>query len=727
MGLKEATSVAENKNEKDRGGNSSGLKGNSQVGRKVALLNTRNIGIMAHIDAGKTTVTERILFYAGRLHKLGEVHDGTATMDYMDQERERGITITSAATACEWKDHRINIIDTPGHVDFTAEVERSLRVLDGAVAVFCAVAGVQPQSETVWRQADKYGVPRMALINKMDRVGADFNNAVQTMRERLGANAVPVHLPVGEEEAFCGIIDLVRMRMVGWEGEGNDSTQVVSDIPKELLAKAQEARGHMVEAIVETDDILMEKYLNEEEVTEKELLDALRRETIAGKLCPVLCATALKNKGIRLLLDAVVDFMPSPLDVGAISGTDPYSKEDISRAPSDDEHFSALAFKIITDPHVGRLTFIRVYSGVLRQGVQILNVRTGRKERMGRLLEMHADERLDLTELRAGDIGAVIGAKNTTTGDTLCDLKHCIELLPVNFPEPVVHIAIEPKSKADQEKLTDALIKLAEEDPTFKIRHNEETAQTIISGMGELHLDILIDRMQREFNVHANVGKPVVAYRETIRQRAEAVGKFVRQSGGRGQYGHVVLAVEPGETGSGFTFESKIVGGTIPKEYIPAVENGTRQALATGIVAGYPMVDVRVELLDGSYHEVDSSEIAFQTAGSIAVKDAVPKAKPVLLEPVMKIEVLCPDEYTGEVISDLNSRRGRLEGMEQVATTRKLFAIVPLADMFGYANDIRSRTQGRASYSMEFAHYEQVPTSIANIIMETAGNTYRFR
>jgi elongation factor G len=695
--------------------------------RRYTLSKTRNIGIMAHIDAGKTTVTERILFYSGRLHRVGEVHEGTATMDYMAQERERGITITSAATACEWKEHRINIIDTPGHVDFTAEVERSLRVLDGAVAVFCAVAGVQPQSETVWRQADKYGVPRIAFINKMDRVGADFQKAVNSMRDRLGAKPVPLQIPIGEEDRFRGVVDIVGMCAYEWIGEGTANELVEVPIPEDLKDVVELARHEAVAAAAECDEALMEKYVLEEEVSTEELRAALRKGAIANLICPVLTGTALKNKGTRLLLDAVIDYLPSPLDVASIIGKDPDSdQQEIERKPSDDEPFAGLAFKILTDPHVGRLTFVRVYSGVVKSGDMVLNVRTGRKERLGRLLEMHADQRIDLTELRAGDIGAVIGAKNTTTGDTLCDPKKPVALMAVTFPEPVVHIAIEPKTKADQDKLSDALNKLSEEDPTFRVRADEETGQTIIAGMGELHLDIIVDRMRREFNVHANVGKPMVAYRESIRVRAEAQGKFIRQSGGRGQYGDVVIAIEPGVPGSGFQFENKSVGGVVPKEYHNSVERGAREALESGIVAGYPMVDILVTLLDGSYHEVDSSEMAFQTAASMGVKAAVPKARPVLLEPVMKVEVVCPDEYTGEVISDFNGRRGRLESMEQIGAVRKVFAFVPLADMFGYANDIRSRTQGRASYSMEFAQYEPVPPSIANEIMERSGSSFRF-
>ncbi|NUM55516.1 MAG: elongation factor G [Candidatus Hydrogenedentes bacterium] len=696
--------------------------------RKFPLERTRNVGIMAHIDAGKTTVTERILFYSGRTHKIGEVHEGTATMDYMEQERERGITITSAATACEWKDHRINIIDTPGHVDFTAEVERSLRVLDGAVAVFCAVAGVQPQSETVWRQANKYGVPRIAFINKMDRVGADFKRAVQTMVDRLGARAVPIQLPIGQEDAYRGIVDVVRMKAIQFVGDGGQTKMEEIPIPADMMDAAKQAHHDCIAAAAECDEALMEKYILEEDFTTEEILQGLRKGVLSSHHCLVLCGTALRNKGVRLLLDAAIDYLPSPLDVGTIVGTDPDKAGEVKveRKPGDEEPFSGLAFKILTDPHVGRLTFVRVYSGVVKSGDMVLNVRTGRKERLGRLLEMHADQRIDLTELRAGDIGAVIGAKNTTTGDTLCDPKQPVALMSVTFPKPVVHIAIEPKTKADQDKMSEALVKLAEEDPTFRVRADEETGQTIISGMGELHLDIIVDRMRREFNVHANVGKPMVAYRESIRTKAEARGKFIRQSGGRGQYGDVVITVEPSEVGKGFEFENATVGGVVPKEFINAIEKGAKEALESGIVAGYPMEDVKVTLIDGSYHEVDSSEMAFNTASSMAVKAAVPKARPVLLEPVMKVEVVCPDEYTGEVISDFNGRRGRMESMEQQGTARKIFAYVPLGDMFGYANDIRSRTQGRASYSMEFAQYEPMPPNIANEIMEKSGSAFRF-
>ena len=697
------------------------------MARSLPLNKVRNIGIMAHIDAGKTTVTERVLFYSGRVHRVGEVHDGAATMDYMAQERERGITITSAATACEWKGHKINIIDTPGHVDFTAEVERSLRVLDGAVAVFCAVAGVQPQSETVWRQADRYHVPRIAFINKMDRVGANFEKAVKTMKDRLGANPIPVQLPIGAEDQFSGVIDLVTMKAYTWVGEGAGTEQVEIPIPAELQEQAEEWRHTLVEAAAECDEALMEKYFAEEELSTEEIIAAIRKGAISGAFTPVMAGTALRSKGVRLMLDNVVAYLPSPVDVDEIVGAEPHHPENkMSRKPSDEESFSALAFKIITDPHVGRLTFIRVYSGVLKAGDQVVNVRTGKRERLGRLLEMHANERSDLPELRAGDIGAVIGCKNTTTGDTLCDEKDPIALMKVDFPEPVVHIAIEPKTKADQDKMSDSLVKLAEEDPTFRVYSDEETGQTIIAGMGELHLDIIVDRMKREFKVEANVGKPMVAYRESIRKPAEAECKFVRQSGGRGQYGHVVLTLGPGEPNSGFTFENKVVGGVIPKEYIPAVEKGCREAVVSGVITGYPMVDVKVTLTFGSYHEVDSSEMAFQIAGSMALKQAAPKASPVLLEPVMKVEVITPDEYTGDVIGDFNSRRGRLEGMESESTTQTIKAFVPLAEMFGYANTLRSRTQGRASYSMEFSSYEPAPTGVANEIMEKAGNSFRF-
>ena len=703
-------------------------KARQDVPRTLPIEKMRNIGIMAHIDAGKTTVTERVLYYSGRLHRMGEVHDGAATMDYMEQERERGITITSAATACEWNGYHINIIDTPGHIDFTAEVERSLRVLDGAVAVFCAVAGVQPQSETVWRQAQRYHVPRIAFINKMDRVGADFNKAVKSMETRLGAVPVAIHMPVGAEDTFRAIIDLVEMQMITWDSDDLGAEQIITEVPADLHDEAVLRRHEMIDQVAGADDALTEQYLTDESsITVDDLRAAIRRCSLAMTITPVVCGTALRNKGTRLMLDAVVDYLPSPIDIPDYEGTVPYEPDKpVIRRPSDDEPFSALAFKILTDPHVGRLTFVRVYSGVIVAGAQVVNARTGRKERLGRLLEMHADERTDLKELHAGDIGAVIGCKNTTTGDTLCDPDEPVALLSVDFPEPVVHIAIEPKTKADQDKLSQALAKLAEEDPTFRVRVNDETAQTIIAGMGELHLEIIIDRLRREFKVEANVGKPMVTYRETIRGKAEVEKRFIRQSGGRGQYGHVIITLEPGETGTGYTFEDKTVGGCIPKEYIPAVSKGCQEATESGIVTGYPMVDVKVTLTYGTYHEVDSSEMAFQIAGSMAVKEAAPRAKPVLLEPMMQVEVLTPEEHTGEVMGDLDRRRGRLEGMESEAGVQTIRALVPLAEMFGYANELRSKTQGRATYSMQFAQYDQVPRNTANEIMEHMGSTYRF-
>ena len=696
------------------------------MARTYDLNTVRNIGIMAHIDAGKTTVTERVLFYSGRVHRVGEVHDGAATMDYMVQERERGITITSAATACDWNGHRINIIDTPGHIDFTAEVERSLRVLDGAVAVFCAVAGVQPQSETVWRQAEHYKVPRIAFINKMDRTGADFHRAVRTMEQRLGAKPVPLQIPVGQEDEFSGIIDLVEMRMITWTSDDEKNEQVVTEIPAANRDEADEWHHHLLEEIAHADDEFAEMYLDENHTLEQ-LKQAIRRVTLARSRTPVICGTALKNKGVRLMLDTIVDYLPAPTDMPDYEGTLPHHPDHkIIRKAADDEPFSALAFKILTDPHVGRLTFVRVYSGSLKAGDQVMNARTGKKERLGRLLEMHADERTDLKELHAGDIGAVIGCKNTTTGDTLCDYDDPVALMSVDFPEPVVHIAIEPKTKADQDKMGMALAKLSDEDPTFRVRTHEETGQTIIAGMGELHLDILVDRMRREFKVEANVGRPMVAYRETISRRAEAEKRFIRQTGGRGQYGHVVLTVEPGEPGSIFTFEDKIVGGVIPKEYIPAVEKGCRNALETGVVSGFSMVDVKVTLTFGSFHEVDSSEMAFEIAGSMAVKEAAVKAHPILLEPIMKVEGIVPDENIGDVIGDFDKRRGRLEGMQAEGTAQTLHAHVPLAEMFGYSNDLRSRTQGRATYSMEFERFAPVPPNVANEIMKKAGSLYRF-
>ncbi len=696
--------------------------------RTLPIEKMRNIGIMAHIDAGKTTVTERLLFSSGRLHRMGEVHDGAATMDFMEQERERGITIMSAATACQWNGYHINVIDTPGHIDFTAEVERSLRVLDGAVAVFCAVAGVQPQSETVWRQAQRYHVPRIAFINKMDRVGADFFKAVESMDKRLDAHPIPLHWPIGAEDKFRGIIDLVEWRMVCWDKDGTENHQVLKDVPAEFAEEAEMHRHELIEAVASVDHSLMEQFINNaDDISAADLKAAIRRCTLAAQLTPVIAGTALRNKGTRLLLDAVVDYLPSPVDMGAFPASKPDKPDEtIERNPSDDEPFAALAFKVLSDPHVGRLTFVRVYSGQVKAGQQVLNTRTGRKERLGRLIEMHADERTDLEMFGAGDIGAVIGCKDTTTGDTLCDPKKPVALLNVTFPEPVVHIAIEPKTKADQEKLGRALARLSDEDPTFRVRNNEETGQTIIAGMGELHIEIIIDRMRREFDVEANVGKPMVAYRETVRGSAKVEKRFVRQTGGRGQYAHVVLTLEGLEKGSGFVFEDKTVGGVIPKEYIPAVEKGCHEAIDSGIVTGYPMVDVKVTLTFGSYHEVDSSDMAFKIAGSMAVKEAAPQADPALLEPIMEVEVMTPDEYTGEVVGDFDRRRGRLIGMESEGTAQIIRAHVPLAEMFGYANDLRGRTQGRATYAMEFKHYDIVPRPVANEIMERTGSGFRF-
>lgn len=684
---------------------------------RFPLEKTRNIGIMAHIDAGKTTTTERILFYTGVTYKIGEVHEGTAVMDWMPQEQERGITITSAATTCSWKDHRINIIDTPGHVDFTIEVERSLRVLDGAVAVFDAVAGVEPQSETVWRQANKYCVPRIAFMNKMDRVGADFFMAVDSMVEKLGANPVPVQIPIGREDGFRGSIDIVRMRAFYFDDETLGAKYVEADIPEEYIAKAKEYREKLLEAIADIDEGIMEKYLSGEEVSTDEILRALRRGAIEMKITPVLCGSAFKNKGVQLLLDAIVDYLPSPLDVPPVKGVSPIDGSEVIRHASDDEPFSALAFKVMTDPFVGQLTFIRVYSGVLNAGSYVYNSTKDTKERIGRLLKMHANKREEIKEVRAGDIAAVVGLKNTLTGDTLCDENKPVILESMEFPEPVISVAIEPKTKADQEKLSLSLAKLAQEDPSFKISYNEETGQTIISGMGELHLEIIVDRLMREFKVSANVGKPQVAYKETIKTSARVEGKFVRQSGGRGQYGHVWIEVEPLERGKGFEFTNKIVGGVIPKEYIPAVEKGVREAMEGGVLAGYPVVDTKVTLFDGSYHEVDSSEMAFKIAGSMAFKDAAKKAQLSLLEPVMSVEVVTPEEYMGDVIGDLNSRRGKIQTMEKRGNSQVIRAIVPLSEMFGYATDLRSKTQGRATYTMQFSHYEEVPKNITESIV----------
>ena len=693
------------------------------MARKVALKDTRNIGIMAHIDAGKTTTTERILFYTGVNHKIGEVHEGAATMDYMEQEQERGITITSAATTAFWNKHRINIIDTPGHVDFTVEVERSLRVLDGAVAVFSAVDGVQPQSETVWRQADKYNVPRMAFFNKMDRVGADFDMCVNDIKEKLGGNGVPIQLPIGAEDNFEGIIDLVTMKEYLFKDETMGADYEIVDIRAELVDAAQTAREHMIESVVETDDELMEKYFGGEEISEEEIKKALRAATIEGTVVPVLCGTAFKNKGIQPLLDAVVAYMPSPLDIngGKIKGTDPKTEEPIEREMGDDAPFSALAFKIITDPFVGRLSFFRVYSGILEKGSYVLNSTKGKKERMGRLLQMHANKREELETVYSGDIAAAVGLKDTTTGDTLCAENDPIILEKMEFPDTVIQIAVEPKTKADQEKMGTALAKLAEEDPTFKVTTNQETGQTLIAGMGELHLEIIVDRMKREFKVEANVGKPQVAYRETINGSADVEEKYAKQSGGRGQYGHVKIKVEPNPD-KGYEFINQITGGAIPREYIPAVDKGIQEALEAGVVAGYPVQDVKVTLYDGSYHEVDSSEMAFKIAGSMAIKKALRAANAVLLEPIFKVEVTTPEEYMGDVIGDLNSRRGQVSGMTDRNNAKIINSEVPLSQMFGYATDLRSKTQGRASYSMEFEKYVEVPKNIADqVIKERQG------
>ena len=689
------------------------------MARKVALKDTRNIGIMAHIDAGKTTTTERILFYTGVNHKIGEVHEGAATMDYMEQEQERGITITSAATTAFWNKHRINIIDTPGHVDFTVEVERSLRVLDGAVAVFSAVDGVQPQSETVWRQADKYNVPRMAFFNKMDRVGADFDMCVNDIKEKLGGNGVPIQLPIGAEDDFEGIIDLVTMKEYLFKDETMGADYDITEIRAELAEKAEEAREHMIESVVETDDELMEKYFGGEEISEEEIKKALRAATIEGTVVPVLCGTAFKNKGIQPLLDAIVAYMPSPVDIneGKVKGTDPKTEEPMEREISDDAPFSALAFKIITDPFVGRLSFFRVYSGVLEKGSYVLNSTKGKKERMGRLLQMHANKREELDIVYSGDIAAAVGLKDTTTGDTLCAENAPIILEKMEFPDTVIQIAVEPKTKADQEKMGTALSKLAEEDPTFKVTTNQETGQTLISGMGELHLEIIVDRMKREFKVEANVGKPQVAYRETINGAADVEEKYAKQSGGRGQYGHVKMKVEANPD-KGYEFINQITGGAIPREYIPAVDKGIQEALEAGVVAGYPVQDVKVTLYDGSYHEVDSSEMAFKIAGSMAIKKALRAANPVLLEPIFKVEVTTPEEYMGDVIGDLNSRRGQVSGMTDRNNAKIIDAEVPLSQMFGYATDLRSKTQGRASYSMEFEKYVEVPKNIAQQVID---------
>ncbi len=686
------------------------------MARKYPLEKQRNIGIMAHIDAGKTTTTERILYYTGVNYKIGEVHDGNATMDWMEQEKERGITITSATTQCFWNGYRINIIDTPGHVDFTIEVERSLKVLDSAVAVFCAVGGVEPQSETVWRQADKYKVPRMAFVNKMDRVGADFFNVLEMMKSRLNATPVPLQLPIGAEDTFEGVIDLVEMKAIIWKGEELGAKFDIVDIPEEYLESAEEYREKLIEAVSETNEELMDKYFEGIEITTEEIKNAIRKAVINIEFTPVLCGTAFKNKGVQPLLDAVVDYMPSPLDIKPIEGVNP-DGETVVRPADDNAPFSALAFKIMTDPFVGQLTYARVYSGRLDAGSYVLNSTKNKKERIGRLLKMHANKREEIKEIYSGDICAIVGLKYTTTGDTLCDEKAPVILEAMEFPEPVISVAIEPKTKADQDKLGIALNKLAQEDPSFRVSVDEETLQTIISGMGELHLEIIVDRLIREFKVEANIGNPQVAYRETIRKKVSQEAKYIKQSGGRGQYGHVFIDVEPIE--SGFEFENKITGGAIPKEYIPAVEKGVVEAMNSGALAGYPIVDIKVTLTDGTYHDVDSSEMAFKIAGSMALKDAVKKANPVILEPIMKVEVVVPDEYMGDVMGDLSSRRGKVEGMEMRGSAQIIRCFVPLKEMFGYATNLRSLSQGRATYTMQFDHYEEVPNNIAEEIIKS--------
>ena len=687
------------------------------MARTVALEKTRNIGIMAHIDAGKTTTTERILYYTGINYKIGEVHDGTATMDWMVQEQERGITITSAATTCFWRDHRVNIIDTPGHVDFTIEVERSLRVLDGAVAVFCSVGGVEPQTETVWRQADKYGVPRLAFVNKMDRVGADFFRVVQMIRDRLGAQPAIVQIPIGAEEKFIGIVDLITMKAMIWEDESLGAKFHEEPIPEGLKIQADEYREKLLEAAADSDEAIMEKYLEGKPISESELRAAVRKATLALKIVPVLCGSAFRNKGVQPMLDAVIDYLPSPSDIPPVKGINPDTQQIEARPAKDDAPFSALAFKIMTDPFVGTLSFFRVYSGSLTSGSSVFNSTRTKRERIGRLLKMHANKREEIKEVYAGDIAAAVGLRTATTGDTLCDEDHPIVLESIDFPDPVISIAIEPKSKADQEKLGLSLQKLATEDPSFKVRTDEETGQTIISGMGELHLEIIVDRLLREFNVGANVGKPQVAYKETVRKAVEQQGRFIRQTGGRGQYGDVWIKLEPQPPGAGFEFVDAIRGGSIPREYIPAVEKGVREATDNGALAGYPVVDVKVTLTDGSYHDVDSSEIAFKIAGSMAFKEAMRKAGPVLLEPIMSVEVVVPEEFMGDVIGDISSRRGKVLGMDTRPAAQAIDARVPLAQMFGYATDLRSITQGRATYTMQFSHYEPVPTAVAEGII----------
>ncbi|MBD7966127.1 MULTISPECIES: elongation factor G [Fictibacillus] len=687
------------------------------MAREFSLKNTRNIGIMAHIDAGKTTTTERVLYYTGRIHKIGETHEGASQMDWMEQEQERGITITSAATTAQWKGHRVNIIDTPGHVDFTVEVERSLRVLDGAVALLDAQSGVEPQTETVWRQATTYGVPRVVFVNKMDKIGADFLYSVKTIHDRLGANAHPIQLPIGAEDQFEAIIDLVEMNAVFY---GNDlGTDIeVREIPEEHMPLAEEYRNKLIEAVAELDEEMMMKYLEGEEITKEELKAGIRQGTCNVEFYPVMCGSAFKNKGVQLMLDAVLDYLPSPVDVPAIKGILPDSEDEVTRESSDEAPFSALAFKVMTDPYVGKLTFFRVYSGTLNSGSYVQNSTKGKRERVGRILQMHANSREEISIVYAGDIAAAVGLKDTTTGDTLCDEKNLVILESMVFPEPVISLSIEPKSKADQDKMGMALAKLAEEDPTFRTETNEETGQTIIAGMGELHLDILVDRMRREFKVEANVGAPQVAYRETIRQAAKVEGKFVRQSGGRGQYGHVWVEFEPGEEGSGFVFENKIVGGAVPREYIPAVQAGIEESMKNGMLAGFPLLDLKARIVDGSYHDVDSNEMAFKIAGSMALKNAKAKCDPAILEPIMKVEVTVPEEYMGDIMGDVTSRRGRVEGMEARGNAQIVKAMVPLAEMFGYATSLRSRTQGRGTYSMHFDHYEEVPKSISEEIIK---------
>ena len=690
------------------------------MAREFSLKNTRNIGIMAHIDAGKTTTTERILYYTGRIHKIGETHEGASQMDWMEQEQERGITITSAATTAQWNGHRVNIIDTPGHVDFTVEVERSLRVLDGAVAVLDAQSGVEPQTETVWRQATTYGVPRVVFVNKMDKIGADFLYSVKTLHDRLQANAYPIQLPIGAEEDFKGIIDLVEMKTYMYNNDLGTDIEVIDGFPADMADQAEELRGQLIEGVADFNEELMMKYLEGEEISIDELKAAIRQATLSVEFYPVLVGSAFKNKGVQLMLDAVVDYLPSPVDVESIKGINLDTEEEITREPSDEAPFSALAFKVMTDPYVGKLTFFRVYSGTAEAGSYVKNSTKGKRERLGRILQMHANSREEIPMVYAGDIAAAVGFKDTSTGDTLCSEKDNIVLESMTFPEPVISVAIEPKSKADQDKMGQALAKLAEEDPTFRTETNPETGQTIISGMGELHLDILVDRMRREFKVEANVGAPQVAYRETIRSAAKIDSKFVRQSGGRGQYGHVVVEFEPNEEGAGFEFENKIVGGVVPREYIPAVQSGIEEALENGILAGYPVVDVKARLVFGSYHDVDSNEMAFKVAASMAVKQLKDKAKAVILEPMMRVEVVIPEEYMGDIMGDVTSRRGRVEGMEARGNAQVVKAMIPLSEMFGYATSLRSRTQGRGTYSMHFDHYEEVPKSIAEEIIKKA-------